>query len=87
MSCLVISPSVRSADGIGAGSFSHLSLVLCDRFVLIFQWFCWSTRANVLAPLHVVEVRMVFRLARLISFGRSVCRVALAVEFFRNFGG
>ena len=54
---------------------------LFGRFVLIFQWCCWSTRANVLAPLHVVEVRMVFRRAGLISFGRSVCRVALAVIF------
>ena len=60
---------------------------LFGRFLLIFQWFCWSTRASVLAPLHVVEVRMVFRLTGLISFGRSVCCVALAVEFFRDFGG
>ena len=37
---------------------------------------------NILAPLHVVEVRMVFWQAGLISFDISVCCVALAVDFF-----
>ena len=69
MSCHITLSSFcrRNQCGIHFTSFSGM---IFGRFVLAFQWFCWPTRVNVLAPLHVVEVRMVFRRAGLISFGR-----------------